>query len=95
MYYVFTVSEYTQHDTYGLNDEQHSMAPIFIANGPSFKSSVRIDDIFSNIDLYHLFCRILGLEIVYPVDGIDRMDIWTKMLKHLDGTTDIDENCID
>lgn len=53
-----------------------------MASGPSFENGVTIDDDFTNIDLYHLFCKLLGLNVdSISIDGIDRKDVWAKMLK--------------
>ena len=36
------------------------MHGIFFANGPSFKSGIRIDS-FENINLYPIICKTLGI----------------------------------
>lgn len=65
---------------HGYDNTVPSMKPIFMAKGPSFNYGVTVDDEFSNIDLYHLFCRLLQIKCI-AVDGVDRQDVWQKMLK--------------
>lgn len=65
---------------HGYDNWVPDMKPIFMAKGPSFKNGVTVDSEFSNVDLYHLFCKLLGLN-PRAIDGIDRKYIWRKMLK--------------
>lgn len=66
----------------GYNNLAPSMQAVFLANGPRFQSGIEIP-FLQNIDLYHLFARLLDIEKLIPnlhIDGTDRMDIWKKML---------------
>lgn len=76
---LITVTMSTPYGVHGYDNWDPDMKPFFIAKGPSFQKGVTIDDDFSNIDLYYLFCRLLGIDSI-NVDGIDRTDIWQKML---------------
>lgn len=69
-------AKYGEH---GYDNIEPSMKPIFTAKGPSFKKGVTVDTEFSNVDLYHLFCRILGIRSK-QLDGVDRINIWSQML---------------
>lgn len=69
----------TPYGVHGYDPWVADMKPFFIAKGPSFKSGVTIDDEFVNIDLYYLFCKLLGIDSI-KVDGVDRTAIWEKML---------------
>ncbi|XP_055315155.1 bis(5'-adenosyl)-triphosphatase enpp4-like [Sitodiplosis mosellana] len=73
------ISMNSPYGVHGYDNWEPSMKPFFIAKGPSFKSGVTIDDEFSNIDLYYLFCKLLGIKSI-QVDGVNRHDIWQKML---------------
>jgi predicted AlkP superfamily pyrophosphatase or phosphodiesterase len=44
------------------------MAATFIATGPAFKQGLRLDEV-SNLDVYPLIAKILGLEILSPIDS--------------------------
>lgn len=70
----------TPYGVHGYDNNDPTMKPIFMAKGPSFKTGVVIDDEFVNIDLYYLFCKLLRLKCI-QVDGLDRENIWQKMLK--------------
>lgn len=52
---------------HGYDPTLPSMGAIFIAAGPSFRQGVVLEP-FENVNLYSLFCRILGLEPA-PNDG--------------------------
>lgn len=64
---------------HGYDNIDPSMKPIFTAKGPSIKKGVTVNTEFSNVDLYHLFCRILGIQSI-NIDGTDRTDVWSQML---------------
>lgn len=81
-YCYFAVTKDTTYGSHGYDPAVTRMRPIFIAQGPSFKSNVRINNKFSNIDLYYLFCKILGLRPISKIDGTNRKDIWRRMLKY-------------
>lgn len=58
------------------------MQAVFLANGPRFQHGVEIPFI-QNIDLFHLFVRLLDIEQYVKklhIDGVDRPEIWAKML---------------
>lgn len=60
------------------------MQAVFIANGPRFRKGIQIPFI-QNIDLYHLFARLLNIETLAKnlnLDGVDRTDLWHQMLSH-------------
>ncbi|XP_031620783.1 ectonucleotide pyrophosphatase/phosphodiesterase family member 5-like isoform X2 [Contarinia nasturtii] len=65
---------------HGYDNDVPSMQPIFLAKGPSFNAGITINDEFSNIDLYYLFCKLLQIKCI-SIDGKDRQDVWQKMLK--------------
>lgn len=59
------------------------MQAVFMARGPRFRTGVEIP-FLQNIDLYHLFARLLNAEELVPdlhIDGVDRPEIWDQMLK--------------
>lgn len=70
----------TKYGEHGYDNNEPSMRPIFTAKGPSFKRGAVIDTPFLSVDLYHLFCRILGIRSI-TVDGTDRTDVWNQMLE--------------
>lgn len=51
---------------------------MFMAKGPVFKKGIK-SDVFRNVDLYQLFCRILKIECI-QTEGEDRTTIWNKIL---------------
>ncbi|XP_031618511.1 ectonucleotide pyrophosphatase/phosphodiesterase family member 5-like [Contarinia nasturtii] len=70
---------------HGYDNKAPSMQATFLANGPRFKKSVRIK-YMEIVDMFHLFARLLGIESLVPdlnIDGIDKPDLWAKMLKQL------------
>lgn len=70
----------TPYGVHGYDNWNPDMKPFFIAKGPSFKKGVIIDDDFANIDVIYLLCRRLGIKCPQRVDGIDRTELWDKML---------------
>lgn len=71
----------TEYGLHGYDNNVESMRPIFMAKGPSFKSGAVIEQEFKNIDLFHLFCRLLGIKSI-DVDGDDQIRLWRAMLKN-------------
>lgn len=69
----------TPYGVHGYDNWVPEMKPFFIAKGPSFKKGVTINDEFANIDLYHLFCKLLSIFCI-QVDGVNRAEVWEKML---------------
>ncbi len=53
------------------------MAATFIATGPAFKQGVRLDEV-NNLDVYPLIAKILGLEILSPIDS-DGASLWAVL----------------
>lgn len=73
----------TKFGRHGYDNLLPSMQAVFMANGPRFRTGVEIP-FLQNIDLYHLFARLLNIEELVPdlhIDGIDRREIWNQMLK--------------
>lgn len=67
---------------HGYDNFAPSMQAVFLANGPRFRCGIEIRSVH-NIDLYHLFARLLNIQMHVPnlhIDGIDRPEIWTQML---------------
>lgn len=65
------------------------MQAVFMANGPRFKKGIQIP-FMRNIDLYHLFARLLNIEAFttnLELDGIDQPDLWQEMLEDPDQET--------
>lgn len=57
------------------------MQAVFMANGPSFQKGVTIP-FMKNVDLYHLFARLLNIENLVTdlgIDGNDQIEIWNQM----------------
>jgi ectonucleotide pyrophosphatase/phosphodiesterase family protein 5 len=46
---------------HGYYNNESAMHPIFIAHGPAFKQSFKIEP-FKNVDIYPLMCSVLGVE---------------------------------
>lgn len=68
--------------SHGYDNTAEEMQAVFMANGPTFKRGVQIPNM-QNIDLYHLFARLLKIETLaaeLDIDGIDRLDTWNQML---------------
>lgn len=67
---------------HGYDNLAPNMQAVFLANGPRFRHGVEIPFV-QNIDLYHLFARLLGIARFVPklrIDGTDRVDVWKEML---------------
>ncbi|RWR99884.1 ectonucleotide pyrophosphatase/phosphodiesterase family member 5-like protein [Dinothrombium tinctorium] len=56
---------------HGYNNSLLSMRPLFLASGPAFKKGLVYEEIFENIDLYPLMCKILNIgdETRFPSNG--------------------------
>lgn len=79
--FVFvTVLPDTEYGLHGYDNNVASMRPIFLANGPRFKRGAVVDQEFRNVDLFNLFCRMLGIAGI-DIDGDDPVKIWNAMLK--------------
>lgn len=73
----------TKFGCHGYDNKSPKMQAAFVANGPRFRSGVEIPHL-QNIDLYHLFARLLNIEQLAAelhIDGIDRLQLWNQMLK--------------
>lgn len=73
----------TKYGAHGYDNTSPNMQGVFVANGPRFRNGVRIP-LLQNIDLYHLFAKLLHIEALTAdlnIDGIDRQDVWQQMLK--------------
>lgn len=73
----------TKYGVHGYDSKSPIMQAVFLANGPRFKSGVEIPFI-ENIDLFHLFARLLNIESLtndLGIDGTDTIDTWNLMLK--------------
>lgn len=70
----------TEYGLHGYDNELDSMKPIFMASGPRFKKGAVIEKEFKNIDLFNLFCRLLGIGCIH-IDGDDPIKVWNAMLK--------------
>ncbi|RWS04330.1 ectonucleotide pyrophosphatase/phosphodiesterase family member 5-like isoform X2 [Dinothrombium tinctorium] len=73
-YYVDTVIEKwfrgQKAGVHGYNNSLFSMRPLFLASGPAFKKQFIYDNLFENIDLYPLMCKILDLNLAeFPSNG--------------------------
>jgi len=67
---------------HGYDNRSPTMQAVFMANGPRFKKGVEIS-FMQNIDLYHLFARLLNIEDLVAnlnIDGNDRTQIWNQIL---------------
>lgn len=82
-YIQFTVKYGTKFGAHGYDNSYSTMQAVFFANGPRFKKGVKIPFI-QNIDLYHLFAKLLNIETLseeLELDGINRRDVWNQILK--------------
>lgn len=73
----------TKYGRHGYDNRLPSMQAVFMAHGPRFRSGVEIP-FLQNIDLYHLFAKLLQIDELVPdlhIDGIDRRDVWNQILK--------------
>lgn len=79
----FVVVPGTKYGSHGYDNSAPSMQAVFVANGPRFRNGIEIS-FLQNIDLYHLFAKLLHIDTLssnLDIDGIDRPDIWDQMLK--------------
>ncbi|CAL8076200.1 unnamed protein product [Orchesella dallaii] len=56
----FTPSQDRVYGTHGYDNRQLPMHPFFIAHGPAFRKGY-LGDVFDNVDVYPLICKIVGL----------------------------------
>lgn len=69
---------------HGYDNTLPQMQAVFMANGPRFKKGVEIP-FLQNIDLFHLFARLLKIEHLVAdlgIDGNDRRDVWNEILQN-------------
>lgn len=67
---------------HGYDNLAPAMQAVFIANGHRFRRGIEIP-FLQNIDLYHLFARLLNIHKFVPdlhIDGVDRPELWMQML---------------
>ncbi|ODN03469.1 Ectonucleotide pyrophosphatase/phosphodiesterase family member 5 [Orchesella cincta] len=57
----FTPSHDRVYGVHGYDNRQLPMHPFFIAHGPAFRTRYQ-GDVFDNVDLYPLICKIVGLK---------------------------------
>ncbi|NVK54503.1 MAG: alkaline phosphatase family protein [Alteromonadaceae bacterium] len=62
---------------HGYLPEHPDMGAIFIANGPAFKQRQRLPR-FSNLEVYPALAKVLGLELLTPIDG--KLDVLNNAL---------------
>lgn len=74
------VTANTEYGLHGYDNNVDSMRPLFMARGPSFRKAAVIDTEFQNIDLFSLFCRLLGIDAI-AIDGDDPTHVWNGMLR--------------
>lgn len=73
----------TKYGRHGYDNLLPNMQAVFMAHGPRFQTGVEIP-FLQNIDLFHLFARLLNIEELVPdlrIDGADRREVWKQMLK--------------
>lgn len=63
-----TVTSETKYGVHGYDNELPIMHPIFFGYGPRIRERTRVEP-FDTVDLYYLFCEILGLDA--PLVGLD------------------------
>lgn len=66
--YKILVTPTTKYGVHGYDNTYESMHPIFFAYGHSIKKNFVVDP-FDTIDLVHVFCEILGLDVPDYVEG--------------------------
>ncbi|GGF69039.1 alkaline phosphatase family protein [Alteromonas lipolytica] len=62
---------------HGYLPEHPDMGATFVAAGPAFKQGVTVPR-FSNLEVYPALARVLGLEIIRPIDG--KLDVLKQAL---------------
>lgn len=85
LFFMEDIPGVTRFGAHGYDNKAPSMQAVFMANGPRFKEGVTVDSI-QNVDLYHLFAKLLNIEVFainLDVDGINQKDIWKQMLQNL------------
>lgn len=63
---------------HGFSPAYKEMHAIFYANGPAFKSGLKIET-FQNVHVYPLICKILGLPVPENIDG--KLEVLEPILK--------------
>lgn len=63
-----SVTSETKYGVHGYDNELPIMHPIFFGYGPRIKERTTVEP-FDTVDLYYLFCEILGLDAPYYLDG--------------------------
>jgi predicted AlkP superfamily pyrophosphatase or phosphodiesterase len=63
---------------HGFDPADPQMAALFMAHGPAFQGGTRLTDGFSNLDVYPLLARLLGIR---PQPNQGRTDTFDKVLK--------------
>ncbi|WP_192346316.1 ectonucleotide pyrophosphatase/phosphodiesterase [Algoriphagus sp. Y33] len=64
---------------HGFSPAYKEMHAIFYANGPAFKSGLKIET-FQNVHVYPMICKILGLPIPDDIDG--KLEVLALILKN-------------
>lgn len=67
--WTLTGRDVRQRGNHGYDPDDSDMQVIFCAAGPSFKSGVKCDAHFRNVDIYPLICHLLGIK-PEKTDGI-------------------------
>ena len=62
---------------HGYLPEHPDMGATFVATGPAFKQGVRLPR-FSNLEVYPALAKVLGLELLRPIDG--KLDVLNQAL---------------
>lgn len=62
------VTSETKYGVHGYDNELPIMHPIFFGYGPRIRERTTVEP-FDTVDLYYLFCELLGLDAPYYLDG--------------------------
>ena len=62
---------------HGYLPEHPDMGATFVAAGPAFKQGARLPR-FSNLEVYPALAKVLGLELLRPIDG--KLDVLNQAL---------------
>ncbi|XP_001848713.2 bis(5'-adenosyl)-triphosphatase enpp4 [Culex quinquefasciatus] len=63
-----SVTSETKYGVHGYDNELPIMHPIFFGYGPRIRERTTVEP-FDTVDLYYLFCELLGLDAPYYLDG--------------------------
>lgn len=66
-WFLFSVSPTQKYGVHGYDNDEELMHAMFFANGPVFTEQTVVPP-FSSVDLFNVFCIILGIEAV-PNNG--------------------------